>query len=104
MFSAGRKTIGWVGDLINDLILGAMDRRSGNAGNLSFPMRGWTLSLDLPVTHGPALGELLDDLDDAAGASAFDAAARVSTGAGFSGSADEPGAATSFQFTVEPSA
>jgi decaprenylphospho-beta-D-ribofuranose 2-oxidase len=35
----------------------------GNAAPLSFPIAGWTLSLDLPVTHGPALGQLLDDLD-----------------------------------------
>ncbi|MEY2450064.1 MAG: decaprenylphospho-beta-D-ribofuranose 2-oxidase [Acidimicrobiaceae bacterium] len=35
----------------------------GNAAPLSFPIAGWTISLDLPVTHGPALGQLLDDLD-----------------------------------------
>jgi decaprenylphospho-beta-D-ribofuranose 2-oxidase len=35
----------------------------GNAGHLSFPMPGWTLSLDLPVAHGPSLNRLLDDLD-----------------------------------------
>lgn len=35
----------------------------GNAGHLSFPMQGWTLSLDLPVVHGPTLNRLLDDLD-----------------------------------------
>ncbi len=36
---------------------------AGNRAPLSFPMPGWTLSLDLPVTHGPALNTLLDDLD-----------------------------------------
>jgi decaprenylphospho-beta-D-ribofuranose 2-oxidase len=35
----------------------------GNAAPLSFPIAGWTLSLDLPVAHGPSLGQLLDDLD-----------------------------------------
>jgi decaprenylphospho-beta-D-ribofuranose 2-oxidase len=35
----------------------------GNAAPLSFPIPGWTISLDLPVSHGPALGDLLDDLD-----------------------------------------
>jgi decaprenylphospho-beta-D-ribofuranose 2-oxidase len=35
----------------------------GNQGHLSFPISGWTLSLDIPVTRGVALGKLLDDLD-----------------------------------------
>jgi decaprenylphospho-beta-D-ribofuranose 2-oxidase len=35
----------------------------GNRAPLSFPIAGWTLSLDLPVAHGPQLNRLLDDLD-----------------------------------------
>ena len=33
----------------------------GNAGHLSFPIAGWTLTIDIPVTAG--LDELFDDLD-----------------------------------------
>jgi decaprenylphospho-beta-D-ribofuranose 2-oxidase len=34
-----------------------------NPGPLSFPLPGWTLTVDLPIVHGPALSVLLDDLD-----------------------------------------
>lgn len=36
----------------------------GNAGPLSFPMEGWTLTLDVPAAPDPRLHALLDRLDE----------------------------------------
>jgi decaprenylphospho-beta-D-ribofuranose 2-oxidase len=36
----------------------------GNAGPLSFPIEGWTLTFDVPVVRGGELGAMLDRLDE----------------------------------------
>lgn len=37
---------------------------AGNAGPLSFPIEGWTLTFDVPVVRGGELGAMLDRLDE----------------------------------------